>query len=169
MDEEISDGVKILCERMENNPEDFVESEFDPSTLHRKLGKYYYEGKTIEALAKGEPAGAEALWYLNETERIMLVRAYRNMMRNSHTAHVVGKLLEQPAPEVDVAKAIRNANSPLTTGQLIKELTPGLDEMFSKEYERYRSEKLDALKYKAAGRYSTGWDGKPLTDPWNKK
>jgi hypothetical protein len=149
MDNEISDAVKILCDRMENNPEDFLETEFNPSTLHRGLGKYYYEGKTIEALAKGEPAGAEALWFLNETERTMLVHAYRNMMRHSHTTHIVGKLLDKPEPELGHQE---KRAKPLTTAQIQTQTLRDLNASFDKSYAK--NHETDSLVYKATGRYN---------------
>lgn len=152
MDEEVCDGVKILCERMENNPEDFGEGPINPHSFDRSLGKYYYEGRTIEGLARGSPEALESYWHLNQAERDALVASYKTMMRNEFTRRVVEKLLEQPEPEVDVAKAIRKANSPVTVQQIQNESLALLNRSFEEAYDHT----TDTMKYKALGRYKLG-------------
>ena len=146
MEDEISDGVKILCDRMENNLEDFLETDFDPSTLHRKLGKFYYEGKQIESLAKGEIAGKETFWYLNDTEKAMLVKAYVAMERRLATQRVVEKLLttDEPAPEV-------KRKGPLTKAQIVKDSLAQLNREFDKAYAENHA--TDTYRYVAKDRY----------------
>ena len=164
--EEISDGVKILCDRMESNPEDFSDGPLNPNTFDRSMGKFYYDGREIESLAKGEAAGKENFWYLNETEKAMLVKAYVDMRRRWATQRVVEKLLAEPEPEVDVAKAIRNANRPLTKAQMVNDALQLMNKSFDETYAKDHN--TGTIKYKALGRYSTGWDGNPVPDPWKK-
>lgn len=150
MEDEISDGVKILCDRMESNPEDFLETEYDLSTMHRKLGKFYYEGKQIESLAKGEIAGKETFWYLNDTEKAMLVKAYVAMERRLATQRVVEKLLttDEPAPEV-------KRKGPLTKSWITKEALENLNIAYAENHA------TDSLVYKAKDRYN--FDENPWT------
>ncbi len=166
MDEEICDGVKILCDRMENNPEDFSDSPINPNTFDRKLGKFYYDGRNIEELAKGNLNAQETFWHLNQTEKDALVKSYKTMMRNEFTRRVVEKLLEQPEPEPErkyTAQGARAGKSILTTAQMTNEslklLNESFDEAFSKNHE------TDSLVYKAAGRYA-GFLAQEIPNPW---
>jgi len=165
MSEEICDGVRILCERMENNPEDFIKSEFNPSTMEQTLGKFYYEGRNIEGLAKGHPDAIEGYWHLTQAERDALVQSYKNMMRNEFTRRVVEKLLDAPAPEQEIRFTTQGRNvgkSILTTAQIQNESLRLLNKSFEDAY----NHSADALKYKASGRYATGFGGEPLINPW---
>lgn len=158
MEDEISDGVKILCERMESNPEEFLDQPYDPNTFDRKLGKFYYDGKNIEAMAKGE--SETVFWYLSPAEKQALVAAYVRMIRTEHTRAVIERLLEEPEPEIDVAKAMRSVNRPLTTAQIqtqaLRDLNASFDEAYAKNHV------TDSLIYKATGRYD-------IPNPWDKK
>ena len=158
MDDEISAGVRILCERMENNPEEFEETEYNPSTMYRKLGKFYYDGREIESLAKGEAAGKENFWYLNEAEKAMLVKAYVDMRRRWATQKVVEKLLAEPEPEPEPVRY--KGNGPLTKTQIINESLSLLSKSFDEAYPE--NHETDSLLYKATGRYE-------IPNPWDKK
>jgi len=152
MEDEISDGVKILCERMESNPEEFLDQPYDPNTFDRKLGKFYYEGKNIEAMAKGE--SDTVFWYLSPAEKQALVAAYVRMIRTEHTRVVVERLLVKPEPEIDVAKAMRKANRPLTKAQIVNDSLKCLNESFDAAYAKNHT--ADSLVYRASGRYAVG-------------
>lgn len=164
MDEEISDGVKILCDRMESNPEEFLEQPYEPNTFDRKLGKFYYDGKNIEAMAKGE--ADHKYWYLTAVERQALITAYLRMIRTEHTREVIERLLDKEPEEAQ--QALPKGLKPISKQSMINSMTPALDSMFTKEYERYREEQYqkaeaDLLKYKASGRYTMSHD---IPDPW---
>ena len=156
MEDNICDGVKILCERMDSNPEDFTEYPIDaPSGLPNGMGKFHYDGRLIERLARGEHDAHEAYWYLTQAEKDALISSYKKMMRQEFTRATVEKLLEQPESELDVAKAVRKANRPLTKAQMTNEslklLNESFDEAFSKNHV------TDSLVYKATGRYDPPW------------
>ena len=162
MDEEICDGVKVLCERMENNPEDFIEGPINPNTFDRNLGKFYYDGRNVEELAKGNPNAQETFWHLNQAEKDALVKSYKNMMRNEFTRRVVERLLEQPEPE-----RIRfKGKGPLTMAQIASETRNGLNESFDKTYEK--NHYTDSFVYKETGRYAW-FSAQEIPNPWDKK
>lgn len=149
MEDEISDGVKILCERMESNPEEFLDQPYDPNTFDRKLGKFYYDGKNIEAMAKGE--SETVFWYLSPAEKQALVTAYVRMIRTEHTRTVIERLLDKPEPEIDVAKAMRKANRPLTKAQIVNDSLQLLNKSFDEAYAK--NHETDSLVYRARDRY----------------
>jgi len=170
MEDEISDGVKILCERMESNPEEFLDQPYDPNTFDRKLGKFYYEGKNIEEMAKGE--SETVFWFLSPAEKQALVAAYVRMIRTEHTRVVVERLLDKPEPEPEkkyTGQGVRAGKSVLTKAQMTNEslklLNESFDEAFSKNHE------TDSLIYKSAGRYAgfLAQEIAPLPFTWNNK
>ena len=149
MEDEISDGVKILCDRMENNPEDFVDSTLGLDGHYINPGKYAYEGKEIECLAKGEP---NQFWFLNETEKRMLCEAYLCMARQQYTASVVSRLYGA-VPEVK-----KRSRGPLTGAQITRESLALLEESFEHEYAKQKhvmslDANTDTLRYAPAHRY----------------
>jgi hypothetical protein len=156
--DDISDGVKILCDRMESNPEEFLDPPYDPNTFDRKLGRFYYDGKNIESLAKGEPENV--YWYLSDAEKQALIVSYVRMIRAEHTRTVVERLLEKPEPEADVAKAVRKVNRPLNTAQMVNESLQLMNKSFDEAYAK--DDVMDSLVYKATGRYE-------IPNPWDKK
>lgn len=148
MDEEICDGVKILCERMENNPEDFEDNSFSQNTFDRSLGKFYYEGRSIEELAKNSPNAQEAFWHLNQAEKDALVKSYKTMMRNEFTRRIVERLLDRPEPEPEkkyTAQGVRAGKSVLSG---MKASVGVWDEIYK--------ESPPFVKYKASDRYAVG-------------
>lgn len=154
MSEEICDGVKLLCDRMASNPEEFTASEFDVHTMERKQGRYFFEGRTIEALARGEGDAAAKYWYLNQAEKDALIAAYTNMMRVEFTGRVIERLFDAPEEEVQTNRG------PLTANQMRTAALTSLNQVFAEEYEKYNAERAkDAAAtytYKATGRYDLG-------------
>lgn len=152
MDEEICDGVKVLCERMENNPEDFTEGPIDPNTFSRAQGKFYYDGRNIEGLARNIPDAVEAYWHLNQAERDALVLSYKKMMRGEFTRRVVEKLLEQPEPAQEIrytAPSRGKSNAILTTAAMQNASLRLLNESFDEAMAG-----PSYVKYKAKDRYA---------------
>jgi hypothetical protein len=146
MDEEICDGVKILCERMENNPDDFIEGPIDPNSFSRTQGRFYYDGRNIEALARGTPESDGVFWHLNQADKDALVKSYKTMMRNEFTRRVVEKLLEQPEPEPEVrytAQAQRAGKSIVSN-------------MKASVWDEVYKAAPPFVKYKASDRYAVG-------------
>ena len=89
MSEELCDGVKMLIERMQTNPEDF---EYD--------GKLQGYSNSMEELLR-KPSAHQPMWYLNETEKRALVDAYTSMFKANFTAGVVQAILA-PKPDYDI-------------------------------------------------------------------
>jgi len=63
MSEELCDGVKMLIERMQNNPEDFDYT-----------GRLYEHHNMINELSE-VPKGHQRLWFLNDAEKKALMNA----------------------------------------------------------------------------------------------
>ena len=140
MDEEICDGVKILCERMENNPDDFEDGSFNPSTFDRSLGKFYYEGRSIEGLAKNNPDAQETFWHLNQAEKDALVESHKKMMRNAFTRRIVERLLDTPEPvSKPMAQAPRAGKS-----------------IFDGAFDKVFDHNAQVVRYRAKDRYAVG-------------
>lgn len=90
MSEEICDGVKMLIERMQTNPEDFEYG-----------GKLHGYRNTMEEVLHNPPAH-QPVWFLNETEKKALIKAYTDMHKQVFTTGVVQAILNPPKPEWDV-------------------------------------------------------------------
>jgi hypothetical protein len=89
MSEEICEGVQMLLDRMQNNPEDF---DYE--------GRLYGYRNTMEEVLRNPPAN-QPMWYLNQTEIKALIDGYTAMHKQKFTAQVVHDIL-RPAPEYDI-------------------------------------------------------------------
>jgi hypothetical protein len=89
MSEEICEGVKMLLDRMQNNPEDF---DYE--------GRLYGYRNTMEEVLRHPPAD-QPMWYLNQTEIKALIDGYTAMHKQKFTAQVVHDILKPP-PEYDI-------------------------------------------------------------------
>jgi hypothetical protein len=89
MAEEICEGVKMLLDRMQNNPEDF---DYE--------GRLYGYRNTMEEVLRHPPAD-QPMWYLNQTEIKALIDGYTAMHKQKFTAQVVHDILKPP-PEYDI-------------------------------------------------------------------
>ena len=148
--EDICDGVRILCERMETNPEDFGYN-----------GKFYEYGREIDETIVRPEKTQHRLTFFTQAERDMLTAAYKNFVRNYYTRCVIETLtstaeFDQPKPALKPKRG-----GPISTATLRKEIQEDLNKAFDKEYDTYS----DTLKYKAVGRYAFGDE---LPDPWKK-
>ena len=140
----MSAGAEMLIERMKTNPEDFKHN-----------GRFY---RVVEASNQNMPHQG----WVSARDALAIRAAYEEHIQEADfTEWVYNEIFNPEEPE------------PAKRGQLLKDLIPGVNDMFAKAYAEYRQEQYrDAeakLKYKATDRYATGWDGKPLTDPWKKK
>lgn len=140
--ENICDGVKILCERMETNPEDFEHG-----------GKFYYYGQEIDQYLVDGETRKHRMGIFNREELDMLTGSYKNMAKARYTRSVIETLVEAPA-EVEQPKPSKRGG-PLTTKAIRESLKEDLNKAFATEYDTYS----DTFKYKAVGRYD-------LPDPW---
>jgi hypothetical protein len=123
MSEEICDGVKMLLDRMKNNPEDFEYG-----------GKLHGYRNTMEEVLNAPPAH-QPLWFLNETEKKALSDGYRDMHKQVFTTKVVQAILA-PEPEYDINmdQPYRNRSNIITPQHMIKDVTDLLNEEFDKQY-----------------------------------
>lgn len=124
MPEEICEGVQMLLDRMQNNPEDF---EYE--------GKLYGYRNTMEEVLSAPPAN-QPLWFLNETEKKALSDGYREMHKRMFTAKVVQDVF-RPAPEYDFNMDRPYQKKPskiIAPASMIKQTTELLNEAFEKEY-----------------------------------
>lgn len=145
--EDICDGVKILCERMDTHPDDFGYN-----------GKFYEYGREIDEMIVRPEKTQHRLTFFTQAERDMLATAYKNFVRNYYTRCVIETLVDAPdEPE----KPRPKRGGPISTATLRKEIQEDLNKAFEKEYDTYS----DTLKYKAVGRYAFDEE---LPDPWKK-
>lgn len=89
----MNEGVKILIERMESNPEDFYSSDFEPHTGKITRGRYVW----IADYLKKRLAGTAEPWYmegaLTPAEMEALMAAYIQFERKRFTERVMKDLL----------------------------------------------------------------------------
>jgi hypothetical protein len=90
MKTEISPMVTMLAERMRTNPEDFVYDEA-LSMVGSPNPKFYGIAQTIADMV-ADP-NIKYYWFLNETEKQMLVDAYRELCRSRFEDDCMKKLL----------------------------------------------------------------------------
>jgi hypothetical protein len=128
MSEEICDGVKMLLDRMKNNPEDF---DYE--------GRLYGYRNTMDEVLNAPPAH-QPLWFLNETEKKALSEGYRDMHKQIFTAKVVQDIL-RPAPEYDINmdQPYRNRSKLITPQYMLNETEKILEQEFEKEYAKTSS------------------------------
>jgi hypothetical protein len=94
------EGVQILIDRMESNPEDFVRQ---PRyyTHGDEAPRFMHIADALESILAGG-GGRDPFMHLTAEEKAALLVAYRKMMRQAFTATVIAKLFEQKEePEVD--------------------------------------------------------------------
>jgi len=125
MNDEICEGVKMLLDRMQNNPEDF---DYE--------GRLYGYRNTMEEVLRNPPAD-QPMWYLNQTEIKALIDGYTAMHKQKFTAQVVHDIL-RPPPEyninVDLALTPRGTGKMIVPQNMLKQATELISKEFEKEY-----------------------------------
>ena len=92
IEKEFSQGVKILLERMQNNPEDFIGGD-DPY----KEPKFEMFADLMNNVIRGEKVKSWQDWYLfTKAEQIALIQGYKDMMRARFDQGIMKRLLEEP-------------------------------------------------------------------------
>lgn len=128
MSEEICDGVKMLIERMQNNPEDF---EYD--------GKLQGYSNTMEELLR-KPSSHQPMWFLSETEKQALIKAYTDMHKQNFTAGVVNSILNpEPQYDINMDRPYQNPSKIIAPASMVKQAQLMLEEEFEKEYAKNRN------------------------------
>lgn len=89
------EGVRILIDRMEATPEDFV------YLKGRKRGtpKFGHIVAILDRAARGDDESFDILIHLTAEERSALLVAHRKMMRQAFTADVIASVFEQAHEE----------------------------------------------------------------------
>jgi len=125
-EKEFSQGVKILLDRMQNNPEDFIGGD-DPY----KAPKFELFAKLMNDVIRGDRVKNWQDWYLfTKAEQTALIEGYKNMMRARFDQGIMSKLLEEPRPYIKP----EYYGKPLTTSAIQKEALRVLEEKFVEEY-----------------------------------
>ena len=97
IEKEFSQGVKILLERMESNPDDFVSKDRYP-----KFGMF---SDLMRDVIRGNRVKDWEDWYLfTKAEQSALIEGYKKMMRSRFDQGVMQRLLDEPEsrPELTV-------------------------------------------------------------------
>jgi hypothetical protein len=133
MSEELCDGVRMLIERMQTNPEDFEYG-----------GKLHGYRNTMEEVLRYPPS-EQPMWFLNETEKKALIKAYTDMHKQVFTTGVVQAILA-PEPEYDFnmdrpygAKPSKLITPQKITTEALAILERELDKEYAKEYAKNRN------------------------------
>ena len=103
------EGVRILIDRMESSPEDFVRA---PGTYNVGLDyptpKFAHLASALEAIIQGQdPDGRDRFAHLTAEEKTALLVAYRKMMRQAFTASVIAQLFEPKEEPESKAKQVK--------------------------------------------------------------
>lgn len=90
------EGVRILIDRMESSPEDFV---YDTTTVHvQRTPRFYYITEAINQILDGDPK-YNIFSHLTSEEKSALIIAFRKMMRQAFTAQVIARTFEDKVAE----------------------------------------------------------------------
>lgn len=115
IEKEFSQGVKILLERMQNNPEDFVGTD-EPPYSPPKFGMF---SDLMRDILRGEKVRHWDDWHLlTKAEQSALVQGYKDMMRARFDTGIMKKLLEEPEEKVRFGKKDYNLGTPITANQI---------------------------------------------------
>ena len=99
----MNEGVKLLIARMESNPEDFEDRDFEPNTGRITRGKFKGVADMLKKRLSGERPAWDAMNVLTTEEIEALTAAYLEMERKKFTNGIMAKLLEEPAPREEYA------------------------------------------------------------------
>ena len=122
MSEELCDGVKMLIERMQTNPEDFDYT-----------GRLYEHHHMVNELFE-TPQGHQRLWFLSDVEKKALVDAYREMHKTKFTAGVVQSILNPPDYDINMDRPYKIPSTLLAPQNLMNQAREILNKEFEKEY-----------------------------------
>lgn len=123
MSEELCDGVKMLIERMQTNPDDFEYG-----------GKLHGYRNTMEEVLSNPPSH-QPMWFLSDVEKKALIDAYTKMHKQIFTAGVVQSILA-PEPQYDfnMDRPYKSPSSMIASASMIKQAKELLNKEFEKEY-----------------------------------
>lgn len=124
MSEELCDGVRMLIERMQTNPDDFA------------YGSRLYEFSNMASELMDENAH-HRLWFLSGVEKQELITAYKNMHKHNFTANVVQSIFA-PEPEwnINTDRPYKSPSKIIAPHSLISQAEKILEQEFDKEFEK---------------------------------
>ena len=123
MSEELCDGVTMLIERMQTNPDDF------------DYGGRLYEHTNMIGEFFESPKGHQRLWFLSDKEKKALMGAYMDMHRTKFTAGVVQSILApEPQYDINMDRPYKIPSTILAPKNMLKQATEILNKEFDKEY-----------------------------------
>lgn len=134
------EGVQILIDRMESNPEDFVRQ---PGyyTLGEDAPRFIHIADALEEVLMGR-ADSNRFLHLTSEERAALLVAYRKMMRQAFTASVISQVFG------DEHKHKRLLVTPTKVGQGFQNAP---------------------LKAEGSNVVYYGSNGEPMINPWDER
>lgn len=93
-------GVKILIERMQTNPEDFGEGDYNMNTLRRTETKFGQLAKMLDQMLTGRDKAklleGWAEWhYLSKEEQSALLDAYKQMRRTQFDQRIMERVFDE--------------------------------------------------------------------------
>jgi hypothetical protein len=146
IEKEFSQGVKILLERMENNPEDFINADEPP--YHSPKFKMFAD--LMHDVIRGDKVKHWQDWYLfTKAEQTALIEGYKNMMRAKFDQGVMRKLLGEPV-ETIIKKEYYG--KPLTIDQITREALETLEKEFDKGMLQPKQFLLNATQWNLANK-----------------
>lgn len=124
IEKEFSQGVKILLERMENNPEDFVSEDVYP--------KFRMFADLMRDVVRGNRVKDWDDWYLfTKAEQSALIEGYKTMMRSRFDQSIMRRLLEEPQDAgIKIKSRSHPSNGPLTADQITRDALDILEKEF---------------------------------------
>ena len=124
IEKEFCQGVKILLERMKNNPEDFVGG--DDPYRSPKFGVFH---DLMGEIVRGDKVKHWEDWYLlTKEEQSALIQGFKDMKRTCFDKGIMRKLLEEP--EEPIVKK-EYYGKPLTAAQITNEALRVLEKEFT--------------------------------------
>ena len=133
IEKEFSQGVKILLERMQNNPEEFVGTD-DPETIY-KTPKFVIFADLMREILRGDKVKHWDDWHIfTKAEQSALLEGYKTMMRARFDRGIMQRLLEEPEDRgIGVYPPMsKKTGKPLTANQITRDALEILEKEFDK-------------------------------------
>ena len=97
------EGVRILIERMESAPEDFLRPPTPDFEYDSSSPRFAHITAALDGIVRGIEDGRDPFIHLTSDEKVALLVAYRKMMRQAFTASVISQVFNPEAkPQVRV-------------------------------------------------------------------
>ena len=121
IEKEFSQGVKILLERMESNPDDFASKDRYP-----KFGMF---SDLMRDVIRGNRVKDWEDWYLfTKAEQSALIEGYKKMMRARFDQGIMQRLLEEPQEPILKKEYFGNPLTPTDiTNAALRKLSDSID------------------------------------------